>query len=147
MKINKRVGLVITAFLVLALTISVYYIVSAPTKKIDRFTQESYKVKLILIHANWCGHCTRYLNTDSPSNSIWITKLPNALKEKKLEASVMVVPHEETEFTSHEDLAERYGVNSFPTIIGENVVTGKVERFNGNRDNVDELIAFAQSLL
>lgn len=149
MKMNKRIGLVITAFIVLALTMSVYYIVSAPAKKIDRFAEESHTVKLILIHASWCGHCTNYLNESKPEDSIWITKLPAALKEAKLDQSVMVVPHEETEYTTHESLAERYGVNSFPTIIGENIKTGKVEKFPAtkNRDNVDDLVAFAKGLL
>lgn len=130
---NKRIALVITAFVVLALTLSVYYILSG-SKKIDRFTEAS-KPKLILFHASWCPHCTSYLNPKDGSASVWTVELPKALKKESLDVELV-----DYEYEKNKKITEEYNVNSFPTIVFEK--EGKKTKFDGNRHDVNEIVKF-----
>ena len=78
--------------------------------------------KLILLHANWCGHCTQFMAT---WNKIQQTnqKYPNVI------------------FKSYEDAANRhimnkYNVQGYPTIIFEKS-DNTIIQFTGNRTETE----------
>lgn len=144
---NRRIALLLGAFLGLTLVLAaLYWFTSSPApsraSRIDPFTQDEARVTLKLFHATWCPHCVNYLHPKDGSKPVWTSTLPAALKAKGLQG----VRLEELEYDSNKEAADKYHVNSFPTIIGENQ-RGVVKKFEGDRNNVDELIAFASGLM
>lgn len=140
---NKRIALLVGAFVAIIAILAVFYfLTSKKSPKIDRFTELEPRVTLKLFHASWCPHCVDYLKPKDGSAPVWTDKLPAALTKEKVEG----VKLEEYEFEANKELADKYKVNSFPTIIGENP-RGTVKKFEGNRDSVEDLIKFAKELM
>lgn len=121
------------------LTLSLFAIFLFKNKNtVDKFENDNSKIKLVLVHATWCGHCKRYLQT-----KMFEDKLPNELKNNSKYSSVSI---QELDYDKNKDFAEKYNINSFPTII---IIKNDKEskQFEGNRDNVNELISFIDSML
>jgi thiol-disulfide isomerase/thioredoxin len=95
--------------------------------------EDKQKPKVMLFHATWCGHCEQYLSSGIFDK---IAQHPESQK----------VSFEKFDADKHEDMREKYDVTSFPTILGLNSQGEKVS-FDGNRNSVEELVAFAKSLL
>lgn len=94
--------------------------------------ENKQKPKVMLFHATWCGHCEQYLSSGIFDK---IAQHPEAQK----------VSFEKFDADKHEDMREKYDVTSFPTILGLNSQGEKVS-FDGNRNSVEDLVAFAKSL-
>lgn len=95
--------------------------------------EDKQKPKVMLFHATWCGHCEQYLSSGIYDK---IAKHPE----------VQQISFEKFDADKHEDIREKYDVTSFPTIIGLNSQGEKVS-FDGNRNSVEDVVAFAKSLL
>jgi thiol-disulfide isomerase/thioredoxin len=91
------------------------------------------KPKVMLFHATWCGHCEQFLSS-------------GIFDKVALNPSVKDVSFEKFDVDKNEDMREKYDVTSFPTILGLNNKGEKVP-FDGNRNNIDDLVSFAKSLM
>ena len=90
--------------------------------------------EVTLIHANWCGHCTRYLPK-------WNDSISSILQENGIQAGQL-----EQSDSNFESLSKIDGtpVRGFPTL---KVKVNNIEKeFNGNRDNAQEIVDFVKTL-
>lgn len=85
-------------------------------------------MKVILYHANWCGHCTRF----QPE---W-EKL-NKMEELK---DVELVSYE---YSKNKNEIDKANITGFPTIHVE--VNGKVEEYSGQR-NADAIKEYLKDI-
>jgi thiol-disulfide isomerase/thioredoxin len=94
-------------------------------------TKQTLKPKVVLVHASWCQHCVDYISS------------------KKFDAANAKigsqVSFEKLDYDENKDLAKKYGVSSFPSIVGIST-NGSVKQFEGNREDINALVAFASSL-
>ena len=89
--------------------------------------------EVTLIHANWCGHCTRYLPK-------WNDSISSILQENGIQAGQL-----EQSDSNFESLSKIDGtpVRGFPTL---KVKVNNIEKeFNGNRDNAQEIVDFVKT--
>ena len=90
-------------------------------------SQENYngQKELLLLHMNGCGHCERLM----PEWKKFVKKNRSGIKIRAVEIS------------DGADLAKKYNVNGFPTILllGEN--GKKLDTYKGDR-NTDALLEF-----
>lgn len=98
----------------------------------------SKNITIALFHANWCGHCVQYRKSG---------KFINTYNTIKSDPSMSNITFTEYEFDNNKDLANKYNINSFPTIVAIDSNGNLLSTFNGNRSNSDELIAFAKKNL
>lgn len=125
--------------LLVIISISLFTVFLLKNKKtIDKFENNDNKIKLILVYAHWCGHCKRYLQT-----KMFDEKLPSELKNNSKYSNVII---QQIDYDQNKDFAEKYNINSFPTII---LIKNDKEskKYEGNRDNLNELISFIDSML
>jgi len=90
--------------------------------------------EVTLIHANWCGHCTRYLPK-------WNDSISSILQKNGIQAGQL-----EQSDSNFESLSKIDGtpVRGFPTL---KVKVNNIEKeFNGNRDNAQEIVDFVKTL-
>jgi thiol-disulfide isomerase/thioredoxin len=109
----------------------------------EEFAQDDKKIKVVLVYANWCPYCEEYLSdkaTGSDKNvfDTAADKAKNVVFEK-LDAA---------ESKTNQEIANSYGVQGYPTIIAAKFDATKskyvkIATFEGNRNSVDELVAFA----
>lgn len=114
------------------------------TDEWEDFAQDDKKIKVVLVYANWCPYCEEYLSdkaTGSDKNVFDTAsdQVKNVVFEK-LDAA---------ESKSNQETANSYGVQGYPTIIVTkfDVVKSKfvkIATFEGNRNSVEELVAFAK---
>lgn len=131
----KLFKVVLLLLLILVLSLIVLYLFKNKII-IDKF-ENNKNIKIVLVHATWCGHCKKYRQT-----KIFDEKLPNKLKNNDKYANVII---QELDYDEHKDFAEKYNINSFPTILI--IKDDKDYKFKGNRDNIDELILFIDGML
>lgn len=123
---------------------------------------------LILVFANWCGHCIKYLNLDNSSDkSLWkeICKDLRESKEIKEDGiNLDIIDFEESQIKtllksdkkSLHEMGIKYNINFkdlndkvefFPTlIILTKDTNGKFKTveniFNGNKENIKDIIKY-----
>ena len=78
--------------------------------------------KITLYHANWCGHCQRFMGT-------W-----ESLKEKFENNNIK---YEDFEDTRDEKVIEKEGISGFPTIMISK--DGNIYQYEGDRTAKDIL--------
>jgi thiol-disulfide isomerase/thioredoxin len=110
----------------------------------EEFVQDDKKVKIVLVYANWCPYCEEYLS-DKASGSdknVFDTAGDKAkgVVFEKLDAA---------ENKTNQETANSYGVQGYPTIVAVKFDATKnkhvkIATFDGNRNSVEELVAFAK---
>lgn len=105
-------------------------------KKVEKFDEP--KLKIALFHANFCGHCTRYLKAGT-----FMDTYDKLKKQKKFDKVVFV----EFDFDKNKELGNKYGVSSFPTIVAISGNGDLVGEFEGDRNDPDALIKFTADSL
>jgi len=126
----KNYRVMIALLLVVAILFLTY--VSFRNYKVEKYSEEN-QVKIILMHATWCGHCVKYLKDGI------FEKLSEDLKDKP------GVKCEQIEYDSNKSLAEKYDVKGFPAIFAVNSSGDKILDFTGNRNNPQELKDFVDA--
>lgn len=124
-------------FIVVAISLwIVLAFVKRDTKK-ETFAEEKNKPKLVLVHASWCKYCVEYLagTTHNGKNTF------DAAAEKVGNKVVF----EKLDFDENKELVNKYGVSSFPAIVGVGS-SGAVKQFEGDRDDLNAVVSFANSL-
>ena len=101
---------------------------------VEKFNDNN-KVNICLFHASWCGHCRTYKEKGTFMN----TYNNEILANPKLDNIIFL----EYDFDQNKNLATKYNINSFPTIVSIDNNGELIETFSGNRDNSKELVDFA----
>jgi protein disulfide-isomerase A6 len=132
--------ILLVGFFVIIVVIAMYMMytdVRREARKLEQFDEP--KLKVILFHATWCGHCVKYLASD-----VFLKTYHTEVKNSPMLAGVVF---EQLDYDKNKELADKYDVSSFPSIVavsGKGVLVGE---FKGDRYNKDELIKFASDSL
>jgi len=100
-------------------------------KRVEKFDEP--KLKVCLFYANWCGHCAKYLKQNTFMDTY------NQLKQQNEFDKVVFVQYD---FDKNKDLANKYNISSFPSIVAISSDGYLVNEFNGNRNDPNELTQF-----
>lgn len=119
---------VLVGILAFSLVLVLYVAYTRMTK--EKFSQDT--VRVCLFHATWCPHCTKYLDSGTFDNAY----------SKAREANGNVV-FEKIDYDQNKNLANKYDVNSFPTIVAIDAQGNQIEKFQGNRNDVNQVVDFA----
>jgi len=104
--------------------------------KVEKF--EGDKLKICLFYAEWCGHCKKYMK-----DGTFMDTYDKLKQQNKFDKVVFV----QFDFDKNKDLANKYGVSSFPTILAISSDGDLIGEFEGDRNNSDDLIQFTQNSL
>lgn len=120
---------ILVAFLVIGIIVALYF---AYTKFIvkEKFTEN--KVRICLFYAEWCHHCEKYLSSGVFDKTYESVKSSNSN-----------IKFEKIDYDQNKNLASKYGVQSFPSIIAIDSNGKKIGEFEGDRYNKDVLERFA----
>lgn len=136
--IYKMYSILTLVAIVIAIAIAIVITIMLTRKsKKERFTEEKPKPKILLFHASWCKYCVEYLKDTSHDGKNAFDAASAKLQGK--------VEFDKPDFDENKELANKYGISSFPTIVGVSS-SGDVKPFSGDRDNVNAIVDFAKSL-
>ena len=135
MKLNFiKTTLFVFVLLILAYAVWMAYTdIMKNMPKVEKFSDEA-KLKICLYKATWCSHCNRYLQSHVFEDTY------DSVKGKYND--VVFVTYD---FDENKKLAEKYNVNSFPTIIAVDKNGNLLDTFEGDRNNKDELMRFVEA--
>lgn len=105
-------------------------------KKVEKF--EEPKLKIVLFYAEWCMHCTKYIKART-----FMDTYDKIKQQKKFDKVVF----SQINFDDNKELANKYDINSFPTIIAISDNGNLVNKFSGDRNDSDSLIKFTSDSL
>ena len=129
---NNYALLIVSIAIITVLSLAVAYkCVSSKRKELF----QNSPVRICLFYASWCPHCEKYLS--HPAKPF---DKAGDLASKNLNGVVF----EKIDYEQNKNLASKYDVNSFPSIIAISSDGKKISDFEGNRMNPDELVAFAK---
>lgn len=131
---DSSVKFIIAMFLVVVLAFAVYVAYSNMTKK-EKFTDKDStpSVRVCLFYATWCHHCEKYLDS-----GVFDTTYG------QIEAKNKNIKFEKIDYDQNKNMANKYDVNSFPTIVAIDGKNGnKIATFDGDRYDKNELTQFA----
>lgn len=94
--------------------------------------ENTVKGKLMLFHAEWCPHCKQY-------------EKDGTFEKLSSDSRVSHIAFEKIDVDKQADVAAKYGVPSFPTLVLADADGEKLGTFDGNRNDIDEIIKFINS--
>lgn len=137
---NKILYVLLTVVVVVVAIWLVKRYISGPKgTAVEKFDEEtSSKPQVILFHAKWCKYCVEYLSNILPESG------KNAF-DTATDAVGEQIIFKKADVDDEKALAEQYNVTSFPTIVGVST-NGTVLPFDGDRNDVDAIVSFANTL-
>jgi thiol-disulfide isomerase/thioredoxin len=132
MKFVKIAQILITVFLLLALTgflLTKFKKTGSMGVTTDKSTTD---ITVYLFKAKWCSHCTKFLPD--------FEKFEKESKDKKMSLKFVVVDADDE---STKDLVKKYKVDSYPTII---FVKDSVEHVYSGERTINGLMEFVKTL-
>ena len=129
---------VLFLFVLVILAYAVYMAYTDIRKNMPRISEsfsdsEEKKLKICLFKAEWCSFCTKYVQAGT------FNKAYESIKDKPEYKDVVFAVYD---FDQNKALAEKYNINSFPSIIAVDKDGNLVKNFEGNRDSQDDLVKF-----
>jgi|UniRef100_A0A6C0BGP7 thiol-disulfide isomerase/thioredoxin len=121
---------VFIGLVIFVIAIALTLVVKKYAKK-ENFTNDG-SVKVCLFYATWCGHCERYLASKVFDKTYTSVK-----------GHTNNIVFEKIDYDQNQNLAEKYDINSFPTIIAIDGSGKKIDKFNGDRYDINALEQFA----
>lgn len=137
--IFKILLFIFITIVVVSALVSIYKKVSLNMSVKQEAFEEMPKVKICLFYAVWCGHCEKYLDS-----KVFMTTYDD-LKQKggKFDNVVFI----QYDYDKNKDLAKKYNVSGFPTILAISSDGSLLDEFRGDRYNKDELRRFVEDSL
>lgn len=129
MKVWMIILIVFGAFITL---FALYQVITKVNYNYKKETFKEIKLKVLLIHAEWCGHCKNYR---TPTNKF--LAFYDQLKDK-----YPGVVFEEIDCDQHKDLVAKYNVKGYPTIIAVKPDGTLLSDFIGDRNKLADLDDF-----
>jgi thiol-disulfide isomerase/thioredoxin len=114
--------------------IALYAIQQVISKVNYNYKKEGFneiKLKVLLVHAEWCGHCKRYRKNNTFMN--FYDQLKNKYPS---------VVFEEIDSDKHPTLVAKYGIKGYPTIIAVKSNGELLSDFIGDRNELKDLEDF-----
>ena len=109
-----------------------------PQKPKETFSDDGPKLSISLFYAVWCGHCEKYLDS-----KVFMTTYDDLKKSGKYDNVVFV----QYDYDKNKEMAKKYNVGGFPTIIAISSDGKLVDEFNGDRYDPNALQQFVDSSL
>lgn len=122
---------ILAIFVVFGLLVALYFAYNNIVK--ERFT-EKISVRVCLFYAEWCPYCVKYMKTGI---------FDKVSQEMKNDTKNQDVTFEKIDYEQNKNLAQKYDVNGFPTIVSLDAKGNKLREFQGDRNDPAELKAFA----
>lgn len=137
---SKILYLLLTVVVVVVAVWFVKRYISRPSNQaVEKFDEDTHsKPQVILFHAKWCKYCVEYLANVLPESG------KNAF-DTATDAVGEQIIFKKADVDDEKALVEQYNVTSFPTIVGVSS-SGTVSPFNGDRNDVDAIVSFANKL-
>ena len=135
----KFVKTALFVFVLIVLSYAVYMAFSDIRKNMPAVSEHFASdpvLKICLYKATWCGHCKKYEESKVFENTY------DSIKDKPEYKDVVFVT---VDFDENKALAEKYNVNSFPSIIAIDGKGNFLSRFEGDRYKSEELIEFVKT--
>lgn len=104
----------------------------AGSSKREGFSAEP-KLKICLYKASWCSHCTDYLKSNVFENTYM------DVKGKHSDVVFATI-----DFDENKALAEKYNIDSFPSIIAVDANGKLLDTFDGDRYKKEDLVRFVE---
>lgn len=120
----KKILLVI----ILCILIGVVFFFMKKKFFIEKFEQK--KIKIALFHAKWCHHCVTFIDS----------KIFEDAEKAVNNSNIEFVKYD---FDKNKQLANKYNINGFPTIVALSEDGKLIATFEGDRSNVEPLKKFA----
>lgn len=139
MALPKHYKIILVIFLASLLFFAVYVAVNFKKSTVltESFETRQQDVKTVaLFHATWCGHCKDYNKSGVFERTSDICSKDETLKNK--------VVFKKYEYDENKDLANKCGINAFPTIIIMDSKNKKIAEFEGDIYSSTKLIEFAK---
>lgn len=136
---------VLFVFVLLILSYAIYMAYTDISKNMPKQQQnlseqfsadEAPKLKICLFKATWCGHCTTYLKSNVFDDTY------ASIKDKNEYKGVIFATYD---FDQNKQLAEKYNINSFPSIVAVDSQGNLVDTFEGDRYKKDDIVKFIDS--
>ena len=130
----------IMILIVFSIFIALYAVQQVITRVKYNYKKETFnetRLKVLLIYAEWCGHCTRYRDTNK-----FMTTYDQIIKSK-----FPGVVFEEIDSDKNKSMLAKYDIKGFPTIIAVKSDGTFISEFVGNRDLSDDLESFVSENL
>lgn len=123
------------ALMVLAGTAYTIYerVISEFRKDKESFVDPPPAATVYLFHAHWCGHCVEFRKSN-----VFVQTAA------KMKTEVPAVAMVEIDVDRRRDLVKRYGITSFPTILGVVTKSQRTLEFEGDRYDAKQLEAFVR---
>lgn len=96
------------------------------------------KIFIYLFYATWCGHCEEYLKSNT------FEDIQEHLKSKEKYKNIVF---QKIDFDQNKELANKYNINAFPTILSASSDGTLIKLFSGDRYNKNELKNFIDESL
>jgi thiol-disulfide isomerase/thioredoxin len=136
MKYTKIILTIFLASLLLFAVLVSYTYYTKNYSNVEKFQDvQDNKIKIALFYATWCGHCEKYRQAGTFQKAFQKVQADDNLKSK--------VTFIEYDADQHKDLINKYDINGFPSILSIDTNGNKLKEFEGNRNNIDDLIKFA----
>lgn len=127
---ENHVKIVLAIFVVFGIMLALFLAYNQIQK--EKFTQGTSKVRICLFYAEWCPHCTKYLESGV------FESVANDTMSKRND-----VVFETIDYEQNKNLANKYDINGFPTIVSIDANGNKIKEFQEDRYNATKLQQFA----
>lgn len=104
----------------------------------DNKDNTASKLKICLYTAEWCHFCKSYKQSNIFNDTY------SSIKKNDMYNGVVFAT---LDFDQNKAMAEKYNVNSFPTIIAVDSKGNLLDTFSGDRSDKDELVGFVDKNL
>jgi thiol-disulfide isomerase/thioredoxin len=128
--------------IVFGLFVVLYAVHQVMTKVKYNYKKETFnetKLKVLLIYAEWCGHCTKYRNANT-----FMKTYEELIKPNSRYSGVIF---EEIDSDRNKRLLNQYNIRGFPTIIAVKADGKLIKEFEENRDEPQDLERFVSESL
>jgi thiol-disulfide isomerase/thioredoxin len=128
--------------IVFGLFVGLYAVQQVLTRVKYNYQKETFnetKLRVLLIYAEWCGHCRSYRN----ANTFMKTYDEHIKPQSKYDGVVF----EEIDSDKNKDKLDKYNIRGFPTIIAVKADGTFIDEFGKNRDDPEDLKTFVSACL
>jgi thiol-disulfide isomerase/thioredoxin len=119
------------------LFIVVIFVIYVNLPKIEKY-EDKKSVNVYLFFAEWCGHCERYLKS-----GMFMKTYDDLKKDDKYKNVIF----KQIDFDKNKEMANKYNIGGFPTIISTTEDGTLIKEFSGDRNSSSDLKEFVDNSL
>lgn len=127
---DNHVKIILATFIIFGIMLALFLAYNGIQR--ESFSQSPSKVRICLFYAEWCPHCTKYLQS-----GVFESVANDTMSQRK------DIIFETIDYEQNKNLANKYNINGFPTIVSIDSQGNKIKEFQEDRYNADKLQKFA----